>query len=374
MRKHLSFILSIAVFLTLAAPLGAQSQPEGEVVTGRFPPAGEDIFPVSIAQIGIDLTLDGIIEGDISAEGPFTVLRSDPRPDGGRNVIDVEIVQMELTGSSPLGPATIRQNPRRRSTGQIRARNEQSDFPADSFFDVFVEIELGDIRVENRSPIHMEAVIQEIPPRITVYRSLTDPVIPLFVAGTEQLAALLLHVAHAPNPDFEITLRDLKILIERVQLKVDLLSAKLDSLERTQTNGLASWLLFPFNISGGGFETGIAVTNITNQFFGFGSQQVTGGVEFRLFRAQNPGAPIIVTSRELAQMGLGAGFDPQGRVPPGGTMSVLVVELLIAAGEEGPFSGQIVAHTNFPAAQGINFISDSQFSRQAQGYPAVVLK
>ncbi len=375
MRKAIRKALPLVCCVIMASGLAAgQAEPKGETLLPAFPRAGEDIFPVSIAQIGIDLTLDGIVEGDISAEGPFVVVRQDPRPEGGVNVIDVEIVQMELTGSSPLGPVTIRESNTRRSTGQIRARQDFPDFPADSFFDVFVEIELGDVRLENRDPIRMEAVITEIPPRISVYRSLQDPIISLYLSGTQQLVALLLHVAHAPNPDFPITLRDLKILIERVQLKVDLVSAKLDALERTQTAGLASWLLFPFNVSGGGFETGIAITNITNNFFGFGSQQVTGGVEFLLYPSNNPGQPIAVASANLVAMGLGAGLDAQGRVPPGGTMTVLVVELLRAAGVSGPFSGQILAHTQFPAAQGVNFISDSNFSRQSQGYPAVVLK
>ncbi len=367
------WIVGLALFLlaTGQAVLLAQSEAQGVVtLPGRFPPAGIDEFPVSIAQIAIDFTLDGIPEGDLSAEGPFVVERGDPRPEGGSNVIDVEIVQMNLTGTSPLGPVRIRESPTRRSVGRIVALQEESDFPADSFFDVFVEIQIGDTQFENRTPIRMQAIINEIPPRITVYRSLADPVVELFIVGTDILAALFLHVAHAPNPDFEPTLHDLKILIERVQLKIDLVNAKMDLFEKNQTQGLVSRLLFPYNVSVAPFfETGIAIDNITNLFGG----GTAGAVSFSLVPANNPQQPIAVSSAQL--VGIAGGLDNQGNIPPGGTMTVLVNQLLAAAGLAGQaFTGQILAQTDFPAAQGINFISDPAFNRQSQGYPAVVIR
>ena len=49
------------------------------------------------------------------------------------------------------------------------ARQRGQDFPADSFFDIFVEIRVGESTLINEVPIHMSAVITEIPPKITVY-------------------------------------------------------------------------------------------------------------------------------------------------------------------------------------------------------------
>ncbi len=369
--------LFIAASLALAGTPAAAQQaespqilPRGEVRVG-FPRAGTDEFPVSIAQIGIDLTLDGIPEGEISAEGPFVVERGEPRPDGGVNVIDVEIVQMELVGSSPLGPVVIRESPLRQSRGQIRALSPESDFPADSFFDVFVEIDLGEQTVFNDEPIRLQAVITEIPPRISVYRSFAQPpVIPLLARGTGQLVALLLHVAHAPNPDFEVTPRDLKILIERVQLKVELLSRKLELLTRTQTGGTTSTLLFTFNVSGVGLETGIAITNFTDRF----QLPVPGPCTLELRSLADPATPLLIDTVALRAAGAGLGLDAGGSIPPGGTLSILLADLLRAGGFDARFQGTVIARCNFPAAQGINFVSDPGFSRQSQGYPAVVIR
>ena len=368
--------IGVCVLALAFTPLfGAEG--DATTVLGRtgFPPAGPDEFPVSLAQIGIDLTLNVIPDAEISAEGPFLVERSDPQAGSdGRNVIDTEIVQLDLTGSSSLGPVTIRSSPTRRSVGQIVAQQRGQDFPADSFFDIFVEIRVGELTLVNEVPIRMSAVITEIPPKTTVYRSLENPIVPL-TDGRGEVVALLLHVAHAPNSTDEIRNEDLKILVERVQLQLELVNKKLELLTRNIPVGLRTQLLFPFNVSAGNLATGLAIDNTPRHFAGQGiGSRVEGGCQFELYPTNQPGSPISVTTSQLSRAGLGSGSNAEGEIPPGGTYSVLVSELLRAAGVEGSFVGHLFALCEFPSAQGINFIADSQFSTQSQGYPAIVIK
>ncbi len=115
MRRSIGIFVMVLAFMPL---FGAEGDATTIIGGTGFPPAGPDEFPVSLAQIGIDLTLNGIPDTEVSAEGPFLVQRSDPQAGSdGRNVIDTEIVQMDLTGSSSLGPVSIQQSPTRRSVG-----------------------------------------------------------------------------------------------------------------------------------------------------------------------------------------------------------------------------------------------------------------
>ena len=63
--------------------------------------------------------------------------------------IPIEIVQMHLTGTSKMGNVTIRLNNNTQTKGLVEAKknntvnNTNKTYPATSFFDVFVEIELS---------------------------------------------------------------------------------------------------------------------------------------------------------------------------------------------------------------------------------------
>ncbi len=96
--------------------------------------------------------------------------------------------------------------------------------------------------------------------------------------------------------------------------------------------------------------------------------------QFQLYPTNQPGSPIAVTTSQLSRAGMGSGANSDGEIPPGGTYSVLVSELLRATGVDGSFVGHIFANCDFPSAQGINFIADTQFNTQSQGYPAIVIK
>src|SRR5207247_10033542 len=75
------------------------------------------------------------------------------------------MINMDLTGSSSVfGPVHIRESPSRPSLGQIRQQSPGVDFPADSFFDVFAEIDTSMGTLHTNDPIHMQSVIYCIPP------------------------------------------------------------------------------------------------------------------------------------------------------------------------------------------------------------------
>ncbi|MHA2278319.1 MAG: hypothetical protein ACXAC2_21270, partial [Candidatus Kariarchaeaceae archaeon] len=104
----------------------------------------------------------------------------DPVPDLPFDRVDTEIVMMDLVGLSPqLGDVKVRINPSApRSLGAItETDNPNEGFldlppfnpaspPANSFFDVFVEIEIVEpgIVLHNGEPLHLETQIVSKPP------------------------------------------------------------------------------------------------------------------------------------------------------------------------------------------------------------------
>jgi hypothetical protein len=102
-----------------------------------LPPAGTDEIYVS----GRVSVVSRLGQETIPLTGSATVNRSDPRLENGMEVVDTEIIAMSLTGESVTGPITVSESTTRASTGQIRSLQPPPDqFPASSFFDVFVEV------------------------------------------------------------------------------------------------------------------------------------------------------------------------------------------------------------------------------------------
>ncbi len=174
-------------------------------------PAGTDSFP-SIAEHTIEIFGFGI--ADITLTGPTVVERDqavyDPASPNFR--IDTEIVSMNLTGSHPiLGPITMIESPTIDSTGEITgtwngteapAGSPNPSFPANSFFDVFVEIQVPDfgITLFNMDWVHMEAVIYGLPPIGDLYTATNLPV-DLFDLSTGALVGQLTAATHLPTPE-----------------------------------------------------------------------------------------------------------------------------------------------------------------------------
>jgi hypothetical protein len=158
-KSHLTWF--VAAFAAIAVLL-CSSQP-----AAAYPPAGTDEFD-SAATITIDFG-GGLVMTE-TVTGPTRIERGDPfDPDGGHIRIDTEIVSMELRGQTAFGPITVRESPTKRSTGHVTQQTAGIDFPADSFFDVFVQMDTPLGRLHNNDPIAMDAVIHEIPPFEATY-------------------------------------------------------------------------------------------------------------------------------------------------------------------------------------------------------------
>jgi hypothetical protein len=126
-----------------------------------FPDAGLDVFESSLTLEGYELATPlGICPVDFDDTGPTCVQRGAPVDlGGGQREIDTEIVAMQLTGTAtiladpncqlPAGPVpvTIIESLAKASTGKVTDTNSDPswDFPADSFFDVFFEVEIPSV-------------------------------------------------------------------------------------------------------------------------------------------------------------------------------------------------------------------------------------
>lgn len=124
-----------------------------------FPPAGTDVFSSQFSH-GL-IIVNGNPLPDLTYNGPTTVVRGDPAAGlGGLHQIDTEIVSMNLTGTFGPITVTIQESSTRDSIGLVRELNPSAggEFPAESFFDVFFEIEISTmpgITVFNKDPAYV---------------------------------------------------------------------------------------------------------------------------------------------------------------------------------------------------------------------------
>lgn len=189
----------------LSQPNAAGQSPQ--LFAKQYPAAGSDTFD-SGAQIEIDLGELGIER--LLLNGPTTVQRGDPYtpPTGDKKTIDTEIVAMELVGQSPrLGTVRLRESPTLPSGGQVSQLESGTDFPANSFFDVFVEIDVPNVgTLRNLQPIRVQCStqgLQSIPPLFDIF--LMPPQagpVQLFNEKGEPMGAIT-RIAHLPVPDRE---------------------------------------------------------------------------------------------------------------------------------------------------------------------------
>jgi cysteine-rich repeat protein len=180
---------------TLAPPnllsgAGGRGYDQGEAKYGEvedyLQPVEVDFFPKSKAEVDIRVPAGSDVPNIIELKGPTTVqveLGSLADGDGdGLERVETEIVQMELTGTSPFGPVKVRirdadKDPFRRSMGEIEEKSNDTpgtlDLPpftdagkATSFFDVFFEVELPDLEMtlHNHDPKHVTSEITHKPP------------------------------------------------------------------------------------------------------------------------------------------------------------------------------------------------------------------
>ena len=202
-------VVGLVLLSTLAAGVPAYAQIE------------VDDFPNSAATMRIGLPNGA--EMTVALVGPTRVEvvigaagESDDSDGDGLDEVPTEIVQMDLTGNSSMGPVIVRLNPSplMPSLGEIEeTANIQPgrldvppfapDGTASSFFDVFVEIEIGGLVLHNGVPVRMSAVITHKPPGPgTTYESAPGP-IPLLDPNGNPTGVTLISETHTPVPDGE---------------------------------------------------------------------------------------------------------------------------------------------------------------------------
>jgi hypothetical protein len=119
-------------------------------------------------------------------------------------------------------------------------------------------------------------------------------------------------------------------------------------------------LLVPFAVRDGAFDTGISLANTSLDLFGSssGATATTGAIQLSFFprTATGAGTPFSISTSSTVKPGIG--LDANGNLAAGATWTVLLSELLTAAGQTGPFTGYIFITTNFLNAHGAPFVSD----------------
>lgn len=170
----------------------------------QFPPAGFD-FHQSIGFVEIQIAG---FEGTqtIFLSGITDIDRSDPAWGGDQityaNAIQTEIEMMEMYGTSSFGPAYVSLNNGIPSTGTIEGRSQENDYPADSFFDVFIEIHLAGMILHNQDPMRLSAEIYCIPPIGTVYRHVGE--VQLYNEQDQPIAVIIQAVHKLESPLFSV--------------------------------------------------------------------------------------------------------------------------------------------------------------------------
>ena len=139
----------------------------------------------------------------------------------GLDDVSAEMVQLSFSGTSTLGPVTVRlrdpnQSPYQPSLGRIEECgnyvSNRLDVPpfalsgrANSYFDVFLEIQIGTNVLHSAVPVHLIATIASLPPSTTdLYTSPPTNAIPLLDEndnpGDYSLQALVYIPAAIPPP------------------------------------------------------------------------------------------------------------------------------------------------------------------------------
>lgn len=143
---------------------------------------------------GVACTTSGGLPGTCTQQpGGCECVASDAPP--ANRTIDTEILSMDLRSVDPMNPVNVRAGQSfglPPSPGQVDGL-PSSDFQVDSFFDVFVEIEIVQLNLtlHNQAPIRVQAQISEVPPGNTTYRGPLGGPVDLFDPFGQPVAQLL---------------------------------------------------------------------------------------------------------------------------------------------------------------------------------------
>ena len=186
MGRKIVFMLLAA--LGLVAVVLSVGLPPFDSKARALPTAGTDILNVT----GSTSIISVLGSETIALTGTVTIQRSDPRIEGGVEVVDTEIVAMDLTGTSVTGPITVVESATLVSSGEIRSLQPLPDeYPASSFFDSFITVAIPGSPIDpqilhNKAPFHLvptsggiEVSLTAWPPTGVTYEDAPEPCIPL---------------------------------------------------------------------------------------------------------------------------------------------------------------------------------------------------
>jgi len=120
-------------------------------------------------------------------------------------------------------------------------------------------------------------------------------------------------------------------------------------------------LLMPYAITLAPFDTGLAIANTTADPFGAGSGGATpasGTIQLNFYPTTATGAGTAFTLTTSSTVRPGVGLSSDGTLAAGATWTVLLSQLLTAAGQTGTFTGYVFIQANFLEAHGTATISD----------------
>jgi len=172
----------------------------------------EEPARVELVPAPVIVTLTGQTEAHVF----FETAEGQARDDDGNGLEEVraELVDLNMTGTSPLGPVQVRLHPTLRSKGQIEELANRTDgvldIPpfatvgmGDSFFDVYFEVEVGGQLMYTAKPKRMSTLITHKPPAPgDVYEN--PDRIPLLDADGNETGFYLGAARHEPNPGARI--------------------------------------------------------------------------------------------------------------------------------------------------------------------------
>ncbi len=186
-----------------------------------------DVFAMCL-RIEMDIPGIGLVRTSLSGPAKqhvffdgLTFGKADDSDFDGRDDVPTELVELNLAGVDPVvGAVRMHVDPTKPSTGEIEERLNSTpgtlDVPpytasgtADSFFDVYVEIELPDLGICLRAekPIRLEGVISHVPPAgADAYTPSLPTTMPLF-KGPCGGGTWPAHAATDPADAFLLSLR-----------------------------------------------------------------------------------------------------------------------------------------------------------------------
>jgi hypothetical protein len=181
-----------------------------------------DAFSRTVAAIAIDTPLGREV---VRLRGPTTVhvmidddtgAATDSDGDG-RDQVKTEMTQLELRGYSSVGLVSVKLSSTRPTLGEIEETTNNTpdklDVPpfvtpgsAESFFDVFFEVTIGNRVLHNEQPVRMQTTILHKPPTpVDIYQNPFTQPVPLLDASGAPTGISLVKEIHIPNPPIRIS-------------------------------------------------------------------------------------------------------------------------------------------------------------------------